>query len=489
MTEPHHTFDALKKSLEGFSFARTLSGALLIWTVVFVMIAEILIYVPSIANFRQGWLQDRLAAAQTASLALEATMGEDVKPELESELLANAGALQISLQRNEARILMLAEDTIPMVEERFDLRDAGPLTLIRDAFSALIFGGERTILVIGEPGFEAGEMIEIILHEAALHDAMLTYSRNILTLSLIISAFSAVLIFIRLRSIFVKPMDRLAKNMLSFRTQPEDANRIITPTSNMAEIRMAEQELATMQTEIRQSLNQKTRLAALGTAVSKINHDLRNILASAQLMSDRLAASDDPKVQRLSPKLVSSIDRAVNLATDTLKYGKAEEPPPHKTQFLLAPFIDDIGTQLGLPEDGHITWRNTIDPATEIYADADQLYRVLFNLGRNAALAIDSKPTLTDHEAITISAEDTTLSEQPALSLIITDTGPGFPEKAREHLFEAFSGSARKGGTGLGLAIAKELTIAHGGTIHLEESSDAGTTFRITLPLHKSRDK
>ena len=277
-------------------------------------------------------------------------------------------------------------------------------------------------------------------------------------------------------------MQRITENMISFRRKPEDAERIIKPKSNVLEVRMAEKELAAMESEVRKSLNQQARLAALGTAVSKINHDLRNILASAQLVSDMLATSDDPKVQRLAPRLVGSIDRAVNLATNTLKFGKAEEPTPQKSNLKLAKLVDQVGDQLGLPEDGHIKWKNSVAEEVNVFADSDQLFRILLNLSRNAAQAIDSsaKPDRNDH--IEIKAAHSNSDGRGSVTIDVCDTGPGIPEKGKEHLFEAFSGSARKGGTGLGLAIAKELTLAHGGTISLLESTSNGTSFRVTLP-------
>jgi len=485
MNDLHQRFDALKKSLGGGPMARTLSGQLLLLTVLFVMLAEVLIYVPSIANFRDTWLKERLAAAQIASLSLEATMGDRVMPDLESELLRNAGALQISLQRNERRILMLGTDNIPMADASFDLRDTSPMILIRDAFVALLNGDDRVILVKGEPGFGGGELIEILIDERDLRDAMLIFSRNILTLSIIISILTAVLIFISLRTIFVKPMNNLARNIVEFREKPEDPHLTIAPQSHVAEIRIAEEELASMQTELRNSLKQKTRLAALGQAVSKINHDLRNILASAQLVSDSLSSSDDPKVQRLAPKLVSSIDRAVDLATNTLKFGKAEEPAPRKTNLRLAKVIDDVGTHVGLPQDGRIKWVNAVENGTEVFADPDQLFRILLNLGRNSAQAIEAQKPVASEDKIEVRAQPSQIDGTSAIDIEVIDTGPGFPEKAREHLFEAFSGNARKGGTGLGLAIARELTLAHGGDIQLKTSDQNGTVFCITLPNQK----
>jgi len=463
-------------------FLGSLSGRLLLFTVVFVMLAEVLIYVPSIANFRVAWLEERLAAAQIASLALEANMRDKITQDLENELLDNAGVLQVVLRRNETRMLMLAKPDLPMVDATYDLRMANPLRLIADAFRTLLGGKDRVILVEGTPEHGGGELIEVIVEENELRGAMLGYSRNILTLSIIISVFAAVLVFMSFKPIFVKPMRRITMSMVSFRLKPEDADRIMKPSSNVKEVRMAEEELAAMQTELRNSLQQKTRLAALGTAVSKINHDLRNILASAQLISDRITLSDDPKVQSLAPKLVASIDRAVDLTLNTLKFGKAEEPAPRKSEIDLAVVVDDVGAHVGLTDGGHITWSNNVPRGWTVHADGDHLFRIFLNLGRNAAEAIGSRVPASRHDKIEVAARRHKIGGRAVIAIDVSDTGPGLSDKAKEHLFEAFAGSGRAGGTGLGLAIAKELSEANGGDIQLVRSGRDGTTFRVTLP-------
>ena len=94
------------------------------------------------------------------------------------------------------------------------------------------------------------------------------------------------------------------------------------------EIGVAERELASMQRQLSSLLAQKNRLAQLGMAVSKINHDLRNMLANAQLISDRLVAIPDPTVQRFVPKLIASLDRAIQFCNASLQFGGSQKRPP-----------------------------------------------------------------------------------------------------------------------------------------------------------------
>jgi len=455
--------------------AKSLSSQLLVLTVTFVMLAEVFIYVPSIANFRASWLMDRINSAQLATLAVEAAAERGVMPQLEAELLQNAEVKAVALKRDNRRELLLASPMQDMIVARYDLRNDGVLELIYDAFEVLLFGGGRTIAIAGEPRFSGGEFIEIVIDDTPLREDMITFSGNILVLSIVISIFTAALVFLVLNRALVRPMMRLTENMVTFRQNPEDVSRVMVPSLRRDEIGTAERELASMQGELRQALRQKTRLAALGTAVSKINHDLRNILASAQLISDRLGGIDDPQVQKLAPRLFASIDRAIALATDTMKFGKAEEAPTRKQFVPLADLVSEV-METVIPSDmSGITGRVQIDEEEQVYADADQLFRVLLNLARNAVQAMEEAGGTG---TLTIACEDTGDGGR----LVIADTGPGLSDAACEHLFEPFAGSARKGGTGLGMAIAADLVRAHGGRIELAETGPTGTTFHIYLP-------
>jgi signal transduction histidine kinase len=269
-------------------------------------------------------------------------------------------------------------------------------------------------------------------------------------------------------------MMRIARNMLHFSQAPEDASRIIVPSPRRDEIGTAERELAHMQAELTQTLQQKSRLAALGLAVSKISHDLRNMLASAQLLSDRLTSVAEPAVQQFAPKLIASLDRAIALCDSTLKFGRAEEAAPRRELFALHSLIKDVGETLSLPREGAIDWTIEIGEALRVDADRDQLFRVLSNLCRNALQALEQQDPVKGHIRVTAQRDGRTVT------IAVHDDGPGVPEKARAHLFQAFQGSARKGGTGLGLAVAHELVTAHGGTIRLRDT-DKGASFEIVI--------
>jgi signal transduction histidine kinase len=451
-----------------------LSAKLLLLTILFVMLAEVLVFVPSVSNFRRQWLMERLAAAQIASLAAEAAPGGQLPSMLRDELLERAQVKAIAVKRADARLLIIEMDIPAEIDAAYDLRGASWLTLIADALMVYVAPEDRVIRVVGEPGMGEGEVIDVVMGEAPLKAAMVRYGLDILALSILISIITAALVYLSLDALLVKPMTKLTWNIVRFSEAPEDPSRIIEPSHRRDEIGTAERELSAMQHELAETLSQKTRLAALGLAVSKISHDLRNMLSSAQLLSDRLITIKDPTVQRLVPKLIASLDRAIRLCARTLDYGQAQETPPKRKRFPLAPLVAEIGDSLGLPRQD-IDWSVDVDQTLQVDADRDQLYRVLSNLCRNAVQALESDGD--EMGEIRISGR-----REGAVTVIeVADSGPGVPEKARVHLFEAFQSVARKGGSGLGLAIAHELVQAHGGQIALVKN-EGGATFRVSIP-------
>ena len=455
-------------------FLNSLSGRFLILTTIFVMLAEIMIFVPSVARFREDYLLLRLEKAQIASLALLAD--DMLAMEVEEELLENAGVFNVVLRRDQVRQLMLSSPIPSPIQNTFDLRGPGAMNLISDAMKRLLTPENEVIRVIGNPVREAGLLIEVTMETAPLRAAMIDYGLRILLLSAVISVFTAILLFLAVRGFLVKPIKRVVNAMTSYAEAPEDARRIIEPTAGVTELREAEAALASMQTQLTGALKQRERLAQLGEAVAKISHDLRNILTVAQLFSDRLESSEDPSVKKSAPKLVGSITRAVNLCESTLAFGKAEEAPPQLSRIMLSTIVNDVVDSERLASGSYdLSFAEDVPAGMAVRADPEQLYRVLGNLIRNARQAIiaSGKPG-----EISIHAQES----DEEWSIRIADTGPGLPMKAREHLFQPFQGGTRKGGTGLGLAISSELIRGHGGRLELVNSDESGTAFVVSLP-------
>lgn len=468
-----------------------LSSKLLLLTILFVMLAEVLIFVPSVANFRITWLTDRLTAARLAALSTELAPEGQVPAAVRNELLQTAQVRAVAWKRNNERRLVLPADNAPEVDQSYDFRASARepgvwnelmlrLHLIWDALAVFPAREDRIIRVVGEPpGVPPGDFIEIVLPESPLKKAMIRYGLNVLGLSVIISMITAALVYFTLNALLVQPMMRLTRSMLRFSESPEDGTRIIVPSERRDEIGTAERELAHMQSELAQTLQQKNRLAALGLAVSKISHDLRNMLASAQLISDRLGSLPDPTVQRFAPKLIASLGRAISFCESTLRFGRAEEAQPRRELLALRALVEEVGDSLGLPREGAVAWQVDVQQELKIDADREQLFRVLSNLCRNALQAIEQQEPVRGR--ITITAH----REGRRVRIVVSDDGPGVPELARANLFKAFHGSTRKGGTGLGLTVAHELVTAHGGVIRLCEV-ERGAAFEVEIPDRKA---
>ncbi len=464
-----------------------LSAKLLVLTVLFVMLAEVCIYVPSIANFRLTWLNNKLGAAYTAALVFEAA--PDVPDAVSRQVLDSIGARALAMKMGQQRRLLATAEPPGEVLQDVDTRDMKPMRAIMEAFRTLLFAKDTDLLRAMGPAPMGGQFIEIVIPEGPLRSAMWLYSRNVMLLSIVISAISAALVYFALHYLFVRPLYRITGNMMKFRADPENPTRILLPTRRRDEIGFVEHELAEMQRDLAATLQQKTHLATLGLAVSKINHDLRNLLASAQLFSDRLAGLPDPQVQRFAPKLMRALERAIAFCQSTLSYGRAQEPPPDRRAVALMELIEDVRETLGLQPDSRIGWITSIERGLIVEADHDQLLRVLLNLARNAVQALETRaPNDAARDQIRITGR----REGAVVIIEVADTGPGFSDQARAHLFEAFQGT-RPGGTGLGLVIAAELVRAHGGEISLVEGT-IGAAFRLKIPdrpipLHARRDE
>jgi signal transduction histidine kinase len=456
--------------------AKSLSARVLLLTIFFVMLGEVLIYAPSAGRFRYEYLRDRLATAHTAVLALLATPDYMVSDSLQLELLQHADAYIVGLKRPDGvKLMMHAKQGIPAIDATFDLDQKSFFGLIGDAFATIFHPSNRVLRVMGSSPHMPESIVEIVIDEAPMRAALLDYSERVLELSIVISLLTASLVYLSLQLLMIRPMRRLTESMVAFRSDPENALPR-RPSRRSDELGVAERELVQMQAGLRTALRQKTRLAALGGAVTKINHDLRNILSTARLVSDRLVASDDPTVRRNARALLAAIDRAVELCSNTLNFTREGPPILEQSTFALGELIEEVSLTLPAPAEGEAPLRNEVPEDLTLEADRSQIFRIFANLTQNAVQSGATRVEVTArHEADCIAVE-------------VADNGPGLPPRARDNLFQPFAGSARPGGSGLGLAIVRELVRAHGGNIRLLRSTAEGTTFVVELPQRSQRN-
>ena len=454
----------------------------LIATITLVILAvEVVIYLPSAGNFRQSWLNDRLRIGIVAARVLDTVPDVMNLPAMMTDnLLTSAGAIAIVYRRaGQSQLIELDERPMPKQAVTVDMRQTDYATLITGALDTLTHGGDRVLRILGNSDGAADEAaeVEVLIDEMPLHDDLIAYSWNIVLISLLVALLTAIVLYIVVSRLLIVPIRRLTENMVAYRMNPENATLIIAPTRRRDEIGIVENELAAMETDIFSMLSQRRHLADLGLAVAKINHDLRNTLTSAQMLSDQVVALDDPKIQRLAPRLLHSIDKAVAFAQSVIEYGRQSGVPPRPEPVDLRALVDESAIDAGLRGHPELKFDNAVPDDVTLKVDPDQLARVLVNLLRNAREALETAPERIADPRVTVSfapgAEGCTIS--------IADNGPGLPPRARENLFVAFEGSARAGGTGLGLAIARELVAAHGGTLGYTPL-DPGTRFDIALP-------
>lgn len=452
----------------------------LITTIVVVILAiEVIIYLPSVAYFRADWLENRLRIGIVAGRVLDAVPDVMALPRsLTDRLLQSTGAQAIVYRRDgQSQLIEVEGRPEPGLVVTADMRDRNPGRLIVGALDTLIFGGDRTLRIVGESEGTENSVVEVLMRERPLRNELFVYSRSIFAVSLVIAAITALVIYVFVSRTFIAPIRRITANMVGFRQAPENASLIIAPGRSDDEIGIAERELAAMEADIFSMLRQRRHLADLGLAVAKINHDLRNTLSSAQLLSDQVAGLDDPKVQRLAPRLVTTLDRAIGFAQSVLDYGRQSATPPQPVKVVLRTLVEDAAFDAGLAGHPEIAFENGTPDGINVSVDREQISRVLVNLLKNAREAIEGAPPRTQNPNVTVSYTE----DADTLILAITDDGPGLPPRARQNLFVAFEGSARAGGTGLGLAIARELVEAHGGRLSYEPL-EPGSRFAVTLP-------
>lgn len=452
-----------------------LSARLLVLTVVFAALGGALAIPPALAVYEKQWLLDRVRAAELASLAPEVAPDRVVSEQLKNELLAGAGVEIVAVSQEGVRSLVFASGRPEQPPYVVDLRTRAPGLGVLAPFQTLLGPGHR-VRVVAEPRFRKADFIEFVATDTELKKALAGYFWRLVALVAGVASLAGVIVYFALNLFLVRPMQRITYSMERFRENPDDPEAHIQLSGRRDEIGRAEAELDRMQADLRAALNSRARLAALGEAVAKINHDLKNMLTNAQLASERLAALKDPKVSQALPRLERALDRAVKLATDVLAYGKTQEAAPETQVVRLDDALAEAAAEARLPDSGVILVARTGD--RDVVADPDQLHRILVNLLRNARQAIEHQEGRVQPGRVEVSLE-----AQAGASLIrISDNGPGIPARLRERLFQPFAGSGRPDSTGLGLAIARELAQGHGGDLTLSVTGDAGTVFELRLP-------
>lgn len=457
-----------------YLFNRRLSGKLLLMTILFVMIAEVLIFIPSSAVFRHNWLQERAEYAGLLTLAIEGVPNFQGTEMLSAQFMQDTGVSMVAQKREGRSQLVLG---MPPTSDRMivaDLRTVNRFVNFRETGRAFFGNGEGYIRILSNPTVQGVDALEVLVPQAALKQALLDYCHNILLWSFAISILTGLMIYAALSRMIVRPIQNLASGLAAFREDPRKRIGNGDQITRQDEIGQLEHEFIDMKEGVRTAFEQQERLATLGMAMAKINHDLRNVLTSAQLISDRLADDKEERVAKMGARLVRAVERGVKLCEATLSFSQSVEERPVPNPVHIAALITEVAGDV-MAEEGHVKFSNEIPTDMQVMADPDQLYRVFHNLFRNAVQAM----TDSEEKNLTVSA----MAMDDKACIDIEDTGPGLPKTAQDNLFKAFTSSARKGGTGLGLTISRELARINKGNLVLQKTDENGTVFGVSLPL------
>jgi signal transduction histidine kinase len=448
-------------------------------TALFVLVAELLIYPARAGIYRNGWLEGRGQAAQIAALAVEAAPDGRVGDELSRQLLAQSQVVSVAVQARDFREMVLSPSLSLSDAEiiTIDLRKQSVLDPVFGAFSNMLGPNDRFLRIIVTPSLTRDVEMEVIVPEAALKAGLLDFSRTLLIVSLIVSAVVGALVYFAVYRLVVRPMQGLTRSIVRFAEAPEGAEVELPTGGATDEIQRANSALQSMQQKVSAAFRQRKRLAELGEAVAKINHDLRNSLAAAQIVSEGLSQSDDPRVKRAAPRLERAIERAIGLAEATLRYGRAEPPAPNVAQVNLIPAIEEAAAE-GLAGQPDIEWSLEAPGQLPAAADADHVHRIVANLVRNAARAISEQSGRECPGKVSARA----FRQDGSVIIEIADNGPGIPPAVMGRLFQPFSGSASRDGAGLGLAIARELARGMKGDLELSSNGETGAAFTLRVP-------
>jgi len=465
--------------VEGF-ISRRISGKLLLMTIGFVMLAELVIFIPSATTFRQDWLNDRAQQAGLLAQALTGVPDYEASEILTNQFMHDTDVIMMSAKRDGMNEFMLGHPPEAEGVELVDLREARRFPLFRDAFRAFFGSSQGSLRVLATSPVQGQDALELIIPKVKLQRAMRDYAKDIAMLSLVIALITGLLIYLAMLFMIIRPIEKLATGLADFRQDPETRRSNVPPSSRKDEIGQLQREFYDMKQGVRASFKQRERLATLGMAVAKINHDLRNVLASASLISERLEGDQEERIAKMGGRLTRAIDRGIKLTSEVLNFSLSGQDEADLDVVRISLLVGEAaGDTIGGFGTGRrrITFTNNIPSEMIVTADKDHTYRIFHNLFRNASQAMAKMPDDDAVRNLTVEA----IPSGDHISILVKDTGPGLPEKAKNNLFKAFASASGRGSTGLGLTISQDLAREQGGDIMLESTSKEGTIFAVSL--------
>ncbi len=436
---------------------------------------EVLVLLPAVGYYRSLQLQELVDDTALIIDSLRSAPTDTIDEEQSSFLLEKLGVYNITLLFPDRQERLLTPPNNQPI-------DAGTINLMEDSLLSKLFSGPACIIsrnsdtmrLIGQPELN-DYAVDMTVPERPICMDVRRFARDLFVLSIWLCVIAATLLFVTANFNLAAPILRLTRAITGFDTSSRDRAQIVQPTSRVREIYEAETSLRDMQERVIVAMEQRDKLVTLGESVSKIQHDLRNMLSTATLTADRLEFSEDPKVRQSAPRLKRALDRAVALSSQTVEYGALGSRPTNIKEIDLNATIQEIiDDEKSLCKDLPYRWIFSSPKGLKARTDEEYFTRVYRNLLRNARQILDEGQG--DNIITRVSVLENGISVQ------IEDDGPGMSEKARANLFKPYTGSSRKGGSGLGLALSHELSILMGAELRMIKSDSSGTIFEIFLP-------
>ncbi|HEU4457786.1 MAG TPA: PAS domain S-box protein [Methylibium sp.] len=256
--------------------------------------------------------------------------------------------------------------------------------------------------------------------------------------------------------------------------------RLLTLARDITERKRAQAELARQ----RESSYQREKLAALGSLLAGVAHELNNPLSVVVARAVLLEEQGNLKTQLAASKIRSAAERCARIVRTFLAMARQQPPQrgPVAINDVIAAALDIAG--YALRASGITVQLALADDVPPIHADADQLHQVLLNLIINAQQSLQDQ---AGARRVRIASH----FERATQRLVVTvrDNGPGVPEALHARVFEPYFTTKPTGmGTGVGLAVSQGIVEAHGGSLTVETPDEGGAAFVITLPAGAVRD-
>jgi signal transduction histidine kinase len=230
----------------------------------------------------------------------------------------------------------------------------------------------------------------------------------------------------------------------------------------------------------RQQVERQDRLAAIGSALSAVLHDLKTPVTVASGYVQLLKMEDDAQERaQLSDLVLSQLAKMTEMTRDVLSFARGDRDLLLR-KVLMTELASDLRIALeGVFDGSKVQWQVHCEDRGFARFDLNKVTRALVNLARNARDALDTCAANPDQPLL---FQLTLMAQGDQLIFTAQDNGPGVPREFQHRLFEAFATHGKKDGTGIGLAMARRVALAHGGEVEYRETPGGGATFEMHLP-------